>query len=65
MTEIAKSYYYRFRIRHPAPEKFEVFDKPDRHPEWFEEFNAVVERFAAVWRRVGLEFPLEEVMEAW
>ena len=65
MTEVAKSFYYRFGNLKPEPEAFEVFDKRDRHAEWFERANPVVERVAAVWRRVGLEFPLDEVMEAW
>ncbi|MCP5145515.1 MAG: hypothetical protein H6978_11960 [Gammaproteobacteria bacterium] len=65
MTELAKSFYYRFGNYNPAPEPFETFDKRDRHPEWFARANPVVKRVSEVWHDVGLHFPLEEVMEAW
>ena len=36
MEDLVKSFYYRFGDYEPEPEEFEVFDKRDRHPEWFE-----------------------------
>ena len=65
MTELAKSFYYRFGNYNPKPEPFETFDKRDRHPEWFAKANPVVERMNELWQRVGLNFPLSEVMEGW
>ncbi len=42
-----------------------VFDKKDRHPEWLVKAEPVVRRVHDMWRGVGLEFPLEEVMLCW
>ena len=47
------------------PEEFKVFDKRDRHPEWFDIAAPVIRRVTEVWERVGLVFPESEVMEAW
>ena len=47
------------------PEEFKVFDKRDRHPEWFDMAAPVIRRVTEVWERVGLEFPESEVLEAW
>ncbi|HEY5789954.1 MAG TPA: hypothetical protein VIX81_04965, partial [Gammaproteobacteria bacterium] len=55
MEDLARQFYYRYNNRRD-PEPFQVFAKRDRHPEWFAEANAAVERVAAVWQRVGLEF---------
>ena len=65
MTELAKSFYYRFGEFNPSPEPFEVFDKRDRHPDWMTTAEPVVRRVAQVWQTVGLAFPLDEIMEAW
>ncbi|MCC6201415.1 MAG: hypothetical protein IT494_00245 [Gammaproteobacteria bacterium] len=66
MINLAKSFYYRFGNFDPQPEQFEVFDKRDRHPDWFVKAKPVVERVSAVWRSVGgMPFPLDDVMEAW
>lgn len=66
MVNLAKSFYYRFGNYDPQPERFEVFDKRDRHPEWFAKAQPVVERVSAVWKSAGgMEFPRDEVMEAW
>ena len=63
--EVAKDYYYRFGDRNPKPESFEVFDKRDRHKGWFKKARPVVKRVNDIWKRVGLDFPLEQVLEAW
>jgi hypothetical protein len=65
MEDLIKSFYYRFGELNPEPEAFEVFDKRDRHPDWFEKAEPVVKRVGEVWAAVGLEFPLEQVMEGW
>ncbi len=65
MMDVATDYYYRFGDRNPQPEPFRVFDKRDRHPDWFRRSEPVVKRVSEVWERVGLDFPMEEVMEAW
>jgi hypothetical protein len=48
-----------------AVEEFEVFDRRRRHPDWIGRAEPVVRRVAAIWDRVGLPFPLDEVMEGW
>jgi hypothetical protein len=61
----ALDFYYRFGDRNPQPEEFEVFDKRDRHPERMAKAEPVVQRVHDMWRGVGLEFPLVEVMLCW
>ena len=65
MENLVKSYYFRFGNFDPEPEQFEVFDNRDRHPDWFKQAAPVVKRVSEVWATVGLDFPLDEVMEAW
>jgi hypothetical protein len=42
-----------------------LVDKRDRHREWMQKAEPAVKRVADVWERAGLQFPHEEVMEAW
>ena len=42
-----------------------MFDKRDRHPDWLERANGAIDRVTAIWERVGLNFPRDEVLEAW
>ena len=65
LMETARDYYYRFGERNPQPEDFKVFDKRERHPEWFERAEPVVRRVHAMWENVGLRFSLDDVMQAW
>ncbi len=65
MMDTVLDYHYRFGNRNPQPEEFKVFDKRDRHPDWFRQAEPVVRRVHEIWTRVGLEFPLEQVVEAW
>jgi len=65
MIELAKDFYYRFGDRDPEPEPFAVFDNRGRHEDWYRDAEPVLERVAAVWDRVGLEFPLAAVKEGW
>lgn len=64
MMDTAQAFHHRFGS-HLKPEPFEVFDKKGRHPDWFEEADKVVNRVAEVWQRIGLEFPVEHIAEAW
>ena len=65
LMDTALDFYYRFGDRNPKPEEFQVFDKKDRHPEWHAKAEPVVKRVHDMWRNVGMEFPLEEVMLCW
>jgi hypothetical protein len=65
LMEVARDYYYRFGDRDPHPEEFKVFDKKDRHPDWLKKAEPVVKRVHEMWQSVGMDFPLEEVMQAW
>ncbi len=64
MQRQAQRYHNRFESGRQAGE-FHVFDKRDRHPEWFAKAEPAVRRVAELWKSVGLAFPLEAVMEAW
>ena len=64
MKTLARSFYYRYN-NPQEPEVFKVFDKRDRHPDWLERANGAIDRVATLWERVGLNFPRDEVLEAW
>jgi len=64
MTDLAKTFFERFRSD-AQPEKFHVFNKRDRHPEWQAKAEAAMRRVQAVWRTAILPFPFEELMEQW
>ena len=64
MLDVSQAFQHRFASG-LAPESFKVFDKRDRHPEWFAQAEPVVRRVAEVWARAGLEFPYDDVMEDW
>lgn len=64
MMDLAQSFHHRFGSK-LQPESFAVFDKRDRHPDWFGMAAPVIQRVAEVWQRIGLEFPVEQVAEAW
>ncbi len=64
MEAEAAGYFTRFRSREQA-DKFQVFDKRKRHPEWMRKAEAVVLRVRDCWRTAGLEFPVDPIMEAW
>ncbi|OGA68993.1 MAG: hypothetical protein A3G81_08325 [Betaproteobacteria bacterium RIFCSPLOWO2_12_FULL_65_14] len=61
---LAQELHARFRSMQ-RPEAFQVFDSRSRHPEWMKKAEPVVLRVRDVWRTTGIEFPLDEVMEAW
>ena len=64
MMKLAQSYFTRFRSKGGA-EEFKVFDNRKRHPEWKKKAEHAVARVSAVWRSVGLIFPVDEIMECW
>lgn len=64
MMGAAEDIYKRFGAEQRA-ERFMVFDKRNRHPEWYEAAERSVERIRDVWASVGLTFPLEEIMQSW
>jgi len=64
MMKVALDWFLRFRNKGQV-EDFKVFDKRDRHPEWRPRAEAGIRRVAAVWEGVGLQFPIDEIMEGW
>src|SRR5262249_50748018 len=48
------------------PGGFKVSDAArTRHPEWVARSEPALRRVAALWQRMGLAFPLEEIGECW
>ncbi|HUP91874.1 MAG TPA: hypothetical protein VM074_06460 [Solimonas sp.] len=65
MEEQARSFHRRYESKAEITE-FQVFEEQGaRHPDWVRRAQPVLERVAAVWERVGLRFPLEQMMECW
>ena len=64
MEESATSYFRRFGSK-DGPEEFRVFDKKDRHREWYSKAEMAMVRVADVWKTAGLRFPLEALHEGW
>lgn len=64
MEAAAQGFFTRFKSKGKA-EEFKVFDKRKKHADWFKQAEPAVLRVRDVWRTAGLEFPLEEVMQAW
>lgn len=65
LMDVVRDYGYRFGNRNPQPEDFKVFDKRDRHSDWFTKAEASVKRIHELWNRMGLKVSLDEIMEAW
>lgn len=65
MQTLAQSFHARYGSAATAGE-FKVFeDTRQRHPEWVARAEPSLQRVAAIWQQVGLEFPLAEIREAW
>lgn len=64
MLKTAENIHSRFEYM-DKPEHFEVFDKRDRHREWYGKAEKSILRVRDVWASVGLVFPLDEVMQSW
>jgi hypothetical protein len=46
-------------------ETFHTADRRDRQPEWFARAEPAVRRVSDQWTRVGMVFPLDEILECW
>lgn len=64
MTQQAQGFMTRFKSKSVA-EKFHVFDKRNLHAEWRPKAEQAILRVRDVWGRVGLSFPVDEMLEAW
>ncbi|MEJ2362951.1 MAG: hypothetical protein P8Z75_16355 [Gammaproteobacteria bacterium] len=64
MEAVSRSFQNRFESG-LEPSEFKVFENQDRHPDWVKQAEPVVRRVAEVWKRVGLDLPLDDVMEIW
>lgn len=64
MGKMAADISDRFGHNEPV-EPFKVFDKRDRHPEWYARAEKSILRVRDIWAAMGLVFPLDEVMESW
>lgn len=64
IEQAAAGFYRRFHSP-LAPDDFKVFDQRSRHPDWMRQAEPVVRRVSEVWRQVGVDFPLEAILEAW
>lgn len=64
VSDAANGFHSRFGSRSRA-DRFHAEKKSHRHPEWMTRARESVERVAGVWNAAGLNFPLDEIMEAW
>ncbi len=48
-----------------ADDRFRVKRKVHKHPGWNEKANGAIQRVAAVWRASGIQFPEQQLLEAW
>lgn len=55
----------RFGSPHTDVEQFHVDDRRDYHPEWNKRAEAALQRVGDQWARIGMAFPLDEIMEYW
>jgi len=63
MEALANSFHRRYESTAEAS-AFKVDDEPrSRHPDWIARAEPSVRRVAELWQRVGLEFPMDAVME--
>ena len=65
LQTLAQSFHQRFGSPLAAGE-FKVSEAArQRHPQWIERAEPTLQRVAALWQRVGIAFPLDEVRECW
>jgi hypothetical protein len=64
LEKLAAGLHQRFGSA-AQPDDFKVFDQRARHPDWMKQAEPVVRRVSDVWRQAGVNFPFDEVMEAW
>lgn len=65
LRALAREYHVRYGSG-LEPREFEVSDAARRrHPEWVERAQPAIDRVAAAWKVLGLEFPLAEISACW
>jgi hypothetical protein len=65
LEDLASSFHRRYDSK-AAIGEFKLFGRAqERHPDWMRRAQPVIERVAAVWERVQLPFPVEQIMEGW
>ena len=65
LQQLAGEFHGRYGSRQ-APRPFQVSVKArEKHPDWIERSRPALQRVAALWQRVGIPFPLEQVEECW
>lgn len=65
MQDLARSFHRRYESAREIGE-FKVFEEArTRHPEWVRRAQPTVERVGAVWERVGLKYPVDQLLECW
>lgn len=65
LRALAREYHLRFGSK-LGPHEFEVSDTARRrHPEWVERSQPAIDRVAAGWKALGLEFPVAEINACW
>jgi hypothetical protein len=65
LQELARSFHRRYDSAAAVGEFRAADTARQRHPDWMQRAQPVIERVAAVWERVKLPFPLEPLLEAW
>jgi len=64
MEQQAQQFFTRFRSK-GGMEPFRVFDKRELHALWRPRAEQAMSRVREVWQRVGLDFPIDLMMESW
>jgi hypothetical protein len=65
LESLAREFHQRYGSS-LEPGNFKVGDAVHRrHPDWIERARPVIEGVAGAWERMGLRFPIAEVMECW
>jgi hypothetical protein len=65
MENLANVFHRRYESSGTA-RPFQISDSiRQRHPEWIDRARPAIERVAGAWARVGIRFPLAELLEAW
>lgn len=64
MQSTAEKFFSRFDASKQA-NTFKTFDKRNRHPEWNDKADASILRVHNLWQSIGLQFPVDEIRQAW
>jgi hypothetical protein len=65
LQKLAAQFHRRYDSE-KAPNDFETSAKTrERHPDWIDRARPAIDRVAGAWARVGIPFPIEELLEAW